>query len=97
MKRMLFAALGVGLMVAPLVNCGGGGSKDDCGDIAKKACDKYYDCGYVVILPSGPINSAQCTFFLDNAFGANGWSDDRCRAEWNAGKDLSCGDYLLWF
>jgi len=95
-KRMLICASL--LLAAGILGCGGGSSKDDCGDISKKACEKLYDCGYFFSLNGvTPVSQDVCANQVEAILAANGTSDAQCRDDWDEGEDLSCGAYLNWF
>lgn len=86
------------LLAVGALGCGGGSSKDDCGDIAKKACEKLYDCGYFYSLNGvTPVTEDVCRNQVEAQLAVNGVSDEQCRDEWEIGGDIGCGAYLGWF
>lgn len=86
------------LLVGGVLGCGGSSSKDDCGDIAKKACQRLYDCGYAFSVDGvTTVSEAVCTSQVDAILAGNGTSDQECRDEWDTGGDLACADFFVWF
>jgi hypothetical protein len=85
------------LLAGGVLGCSSSSSKDDCGDVAKKACDKFYDCGFVATVDGVPVTRDGCVSALDLQASMAGLSDEQCRNEWAQGEDLACGTYFVWF
>jgi len=97
MKKTLVLLSALAL-VGGLLGCGGSSSKDDCGDISKKACEKLYGCGYFFSLDGvTPVSQDVCTNQVEALLAANGSTDEQCRNEWDTGGDLACAEYFIWF
>ena len=88
MKRLVIVAFGLALMIVPLANCSSGSSKDDCGDVAKKVCEKIQSCGFL------GVSMNQCIATLEGAARDGNETDEQCRQEWESIEAMSCQQLL---